>query len=79
MGDLGKITVAKGFEKLPKVQWIAQSGHTVHMFKLFPTHCCLEEDFGIRLILKLKFDKVGFHNIFTSPISSLNAFWSFTD
>ena len=26
--DLGKLIVAKGFEKLPKVQQIAQSGHT---------------------------------------------------
>ena len=26
--DLGKFIVAKGFEKLPKVQKIAQSGHT---------------------------------------------------
>ena len=26
--DLGKLIVAKGFEKLPKVQLIAQSGHT---------------------------------------------------
>ena len=29
VGDLGKLIVAKGFEKLPKVQKIAQSGHTV--------------------------------------------------
>ena len=28
VGDLGKIIVAKGFKKLPKVQQIAQSGHT---------------------------------------------------
>ena len=28
VGDLGKLIVAKGFEKLPKVQYIAQSGHT---------------------------------------------------
>ena len=27
--DLGKLIVAKGFQKLPKVQKIAQSGHTV--------------------------------------------------
>ena len=26
--DLGKIIVARGFKKLPKVQQIAQSGHT---------------------------------------------------
>ena len=28
LGDLGKIIVATGFEWLPKVQKIAQSGHT---------------------------------------------------
>ena len=28
LGDLGKLIVAKGFEKLPKVQKMAQSGHT---------------------------------------------------
>ena len=26
--DLGKLTAATGFEKLPKVQYIALSGHT---------------------------------------------------
>ena len=29
MGDLGKLIVAKGFEKLPKVQLITQSGQVV--------------------------------------------------
>ena len=28
VGDLGKLIVAKGLKKLPKVQKIAQSGHT---------------------------------------------------
>ena len=28
VGDLSKLIVDKGFEKLPKVQLIAQSGHT---------------------------------------------------
>jgi len=28
VGDLDKSIVAKGFKKLPKVQKIAQSGHT---------------------------------------------------
>ena len=28
MDDLGKIIIAAGFEKLPKVQKITQSGHT---------------------------------------------------
>ena len=30
VGDLGKLIVAKGFKKLPKVQKIAKSGHTDH-------------------------------------------------
>ena len=30
MRDLGKWIVAKDFKKLPKVQKIAQSGHTEH-------------------------------------------------
>ena len=29
VGDLCKLIVTKGFEKLPKVQQINQSGHTV--------------------------------------------------
>ena len=28
LGDLGKLIVAKGFKKLPKVQKIARPGHT---------------------------------------------------
>ena len=28
VGDLGKLVVAKGFKKLPKVHEIAQSGYT---------------------------------------------------
>ena len=30
VGDLGKLIFAKGFKKLPEVQKIAQSGHTVN-------------------------------------------------
>ena len=30
VGDLGKLIVAKSFECLPKVQLIAQFGHTGH-------------------------------------------------
>ena len=30
LGDLGKLIVAKGFKKLPKVQKIARSGHTAY-------------------------------------------------
>ena len=29
--NLGKLIAAKGFKKLPKVQKIAQSGHTDHL------------------------------------------------
>ena len=35
VGNLGKIIVATGFEWLPKVQKIAQSGHTAHNLNLF--------------------------------------------
>ena len=41
-GDLGNLTVAKSFKKLPKVQRIARSGHTgrqrasEHAFSSFP-------------------------------------------
>ena len=38
--DLGKLNVAKGLKKLPKVQKIAQSGHTGHLEK-FCQHFCL--------------------------------------
>ena len=34
VGDLGKIIVATGFEWLPKVQKIAQSGHTLAPYLL---------------------------------------------
>ena len=37
VGDLGKIIYAMGFEKLPKVQQIAQSGHTGSEFPLSTT------------------------------------------
>ena len=35
MRYLGKLIVAKGLQKLPKVQKIAQSGHTGLNFKLY--------------------------------------------
>ena len=34
VGDLGKFIVCEGFKKLPKVQKIAQSGHTVRKYDL---------------------------------------------
>ena len=39
VGDLGKFIVAKGFKKLPKVQKIAQSGHTVSECQQASTFC----------------------------------------
>ena len=47
--DLGKIIVDTGFEKLPKVQYIAQSGHTaqvsISLFLMVKTFLsdCLEQ------------------------------------
>ena len=42
LGDLGKIIVAKGFKRLPKVQKIARSGHTgcVRHFKIYLNRPC---------------------------------------
>ena len=37
VGNLGKIIVATGFELLPKVQKIAQSGHTAYSLGLRST------------------------------------------
>ena len=37
VGDLGKLVVAKGFKKLPKVQKIAKSGHTPLVEQDFPS------------------------------------------
>ena len=56
-GDLDKLIVAKGFKKLPKVQKIAQSGHTggkvkeaglVHIKKI----CLVKLRYGMWLYLK---------------------------
>ena len=44
--DLGKLVAAKGFKKLPKVQKIAKSGHTVYhldwltLFNVFLMYEC---------------------------------------
>ena len=43
LGNLGKIIVAAGFEKLPKVQKIAQFGNTDHVLHYFSVK------FGIEL------------------------------
>ena len=44
LGDLGKLIVAKGFKKLPKLQKIAKSGHTdgwLHCMPQKNTHLTL--------------------------------------
>ena len=51
VGNLGKIIVATGFEWLPKVQKIAQSGHTGT-----DQHRCPKEDARTNLIRKRRFD-----------------------
>ena len=38
VGDLVKLIVGKGFEKLPKLQKIAQSGHTAPVTNLVTRH-----------------------------------------
>ena len=45
--DLGKLTVAKGFQKLPKVQKIAKSGHTA------PSLCGDARNFLVTFLFKL--------------------------
>ena len=39
VGELGKLIVAKGFEKLPKVQKIAQAGHTAYRYLVDKVQC----------------------------------------
>ena len=58
MGDLGKLIVAKGFKKLPKVQKIARSGHTGSNATLtkFVWHRLLVK-FFISIKMRLKFDQ----------------------
>ena len=62
-GDSGKLIVAKGFEKLPKVKKIARSGHTAREYAIHTS--------GLTLFIKnwLKWIKVSFGFI------NLNSFW----
>ena len=41
MGDLGKLIAAKGFEELPKIQQIAQSGHTEQQIAFYKEPLCM--------------------------------------
>ena len=47
--DLGKLIVAKGLKKLPKVQKIAQSGHTA----------CDSKDYSVKMKLGSGYGFVG--------------------
>ena len=40
LGNLGNIIITTGFEKLPKVQLIAQSGHTENRTKIEECEKC---------------------------------------
>ena len=58
VGDLGKFIVAKGFKKLPKVQKIANSGHTAsHWLSKFKL--CMKFILYMYKILYFKFIRVG--------------------
>ena len=50
LGDLGKLIVAKGFKKLPKVQKIARSSHTgtIQLLLIVHRHCRLAKTFVSR-------------------------------
>ena len=47
VGNLSKIIVATGFEKLPKVQYIAQSGHTGYATLIFLNLASFSFIFGL--------------------------------
>ena len=55
VGDLGKYIVAKGFKKLPKVQKIAQSGHTEMKPKCFSG----EEQLQLHLDCSLRLNTIA--------------------
>ena len=52
LGDLGKLIVAKGFKRLPKVQKIARSGHTgQHQLIFVPFKRLKIGDFGVAVVV----------------------------
>ena len=59
--DLGKLIVAKGFKKLPKVQKIAQSGHTAFEGR------CLANIFGVKTC-----NGLGRRNAAIGPVANLS-------
>ena len=66
--DLGKLIVAKCIKKLPKVQYIAQSGHTGPKIK-FSSKCeCINS--------QNKCVKAQFRNVQTSTGQTLNCYWN---
>ena len=55
LGDLGKLIVAKGFKKLPKVQKIARSGHTEQELCMLLANCSLYYTSTFCNCIQLKF------------------------
>ena len=68
VGDLGKFIDAKGFKKLPKVQKIAKSGHTVcDSHKIFRCH-------RFHRAIKKKYINIFDHILFPNLIVTQNNF-----
>ena len=55
LGDLGKLFVAKGLKKLPKVQKIARSGHTDCVYFSILIFCCFA---AINLFILARIDSL---------------------
>ena len=64
-GDLGKLIVAKGFKKIPKVQLITQSGHNgyklhylQHALVIYHNKACLPTTYTINIDIPTYWAKV---------------------
>ena len=74
VGDLGKLIFAKGFKKLPKVQKIAQSGHTAgsNNFSLISARpkrpMCGARSYKEKLTTLVLNNLIGYSNIGFQPI-----------
>ena len=79
LGDLGKLIVAKGFKKLPKIQKIARSGHTGWMRSQSIGRSLQSGGRCCRKCCNQSFEKFGqffpFISIFCPPSHSNGTFW----
>ena len=76
LGDWGKLIVAKGFKKLPKVQKIARSGHTGHqvvflgsganIVKLFAATHCFKNRENVKIVFVKRPSPASFLLLFIS-------------